>query len=66
MVKDLSANAEYIRNSDLIPGCGRSPVRGHGNPLQYSSLENPMGRGAWQAPGMLQSVESQRVGHNCS
>ena len=33
VVKDLPANAEYIRNSDLIPGYGRSPVRGHGNPL---------------------------------
>ena len=33
----------------LIPGLGRSPRRGHGNPLQYSCLENPMDRGAWQA-----------------
>ena len=32
-----------------IPGLGRSPGEGHGNPLQYSCLENPMGRGAWQA-----------------
>ena len=32
----------------LIPGLGRSPRRGHGNPLQYSFLENPHGRGAWQ------------------
>ena len=32
-----------------IPGLGRSPGGGHGNPLQYSSLENPMDRGAWQA-----------------
>ena len=33
----------------LIPGSGRSPGGGHGNPLQYSCLENPMDRGAWQA-----------------
>ena len=33
---------------DSIPGLGRSPGEGHGNPLQYSCLENPMGRGAWQ------------------
>ena len=32
-----------------IPGLGRSPGRGHGNPLQYSCLENPTDRGAWQA-----------------
>ena len=32
-----------------IPGSGRSPGKGNGNPLQYSCLENPMGRGAWQA-----------------
>ena len=33
----------------LIPGLGRSPGGGHGNPLQYSCQENPMDRGAWQA-----------------
>ena len=33
----------------LIPGSGRSPGEGHGNPLQYSCLENPMNGGAWQA-----------------
>ena len=33
----------------LIPGLGRSPGEGNGNPLQYSRLENPMDRGAWQA-----------------
>ena len=34
---------------DPIPGSGRSPGEGHGNPLQYSTLENPMDRGVWQA-----------------
>ena len=49
MVKNLAANAGDIRDMGLIPGSGRSPEGGHGNPLQYSSLENPMDRGAWQA-----------------
>ena len=46
MVKDPSANAG---NSSSIPESGRSPGEGNGNPLQYSCLENPMDRGAWQA-----------------
>ena len=37
------------RNLGLIPGSGRSPGEGNGSPLQYSCLENPMDRGAWQA-----------------
>ena len=37
----------------LIPGSGRSPGGGHGNPLQYSCLENPMDRGAWWGPWRL-------------
>ena len=41
MVKNPPANAGDIRDVGLIPGWGRSPVGGHGNPLQYSSLENP-------------------------
>ena len=38
-----------VRNMGLIPGLGRSPGEGHGNPLQYSCLENPMDSGAWWA-----------------
>ena len=49
MVKNLPANAGDIRYMGLIPGSGRSPRGGHGNPLQYSCLENPMDRGGWQA-----------------
>ena len=45
-VKNLPANAG---NRGLIPGLGRSPGEGYGNPLQYSCLENPMDRGAWWA-----------------
>ena len=49
VVKNLPANAGDIRDTALIPGSGRSPAEGHGNPLQYSCLENPMDRGAWWA-----------------
>ena len=45
MVKNLPE----IGDLGLIPGLGRFPGEGNGNPLQYSYLENPMGRGAWQA-----------------
>ena len=48
MVKNLPANARDVRNMGSIPGSGRSPGGGHGNPLQYFYLENPMDRGAWQ------------------
>jgi len=44
--KNTRASAEDIRYAYSIPGSGRSPVRGHGNPLQYSCLENPTDRGA--------------------
>ena len=49
MVKNPRANAGDARDMDLIPGLGRYPGGGHGNPLQYSCLENSMDRGAWQA-----------------
>ena len=49
MVKNPPANAEYPRDVGSILGLGRSPGEGHGNPLQYSCLENPMDRGTWQA-----------------
>ena len=48
MVKNLPANAGDIRHMGSIPGLGRSPGEGNGNPLQYSFLENPMDREAWQ------------------
>ena len=48
-VKNLPANAGDVRDMGWIPGLGRSPGGGHGNPLQDSCLENPMDRGAWQA-----------------
>ena len=49
VVKNLPANAGEIRDLGLIPGPGRFPGEGHGNPLQYSCLENPIDRRSWQA-----------------
>ena len=49
VVKNLPANAGDVRDEGLTPGLGRSPGGGHGNPLQYSCVENSMDRGAWWA-----------------
>ena len=49
VVKKLAVNAGDIGDMGSIPGSGRSPGGGNGNPVQYSSLENSMGRGAWWA-----------------
>ena len=49
VVKNLPANAGDVRDVGSIPGLGRFPGGGHGNPLQNSCLENPMDRGAWWA-----------------
>ena len=49
VAKNLPANAEDARDVSSIPGLGRSPGEGNGNPLQYSCLGNPMYRGAWWA-----------------
>ena len=62
VVKSPPANARDIKDMGSIPGLGRSPGGGNGNPIQYFCLESPMGRGA----GGLQSMRLQRVGHNCS
>ena len=48
-VKNLSANGGDVVDMGSIPGLGRSPGGGHGNPLQYSCLENPMDKGTWWA-----------------
>ena len=47
--KNLPTNVGDIRDIGSIPGLERSPGGGHGNLLQFSCLENPMDRGAWQA-----------------
>ena len=49
VVKNLPVNAGDIRDTGSVPGWGRSHGGEHGNPLLYSCLENPLGRGAWQA-----------------
>ena len=49
VVKNPPAKAGDAEDMGLIPGSGRSPGGGHGNPLQYSCLENPTDRGAWRA-----------------
>ena len=54
MVKNPPANAGDVRNAGSIPGLGRSPGGEHGNPLQYSCLENPME----EESGVLQSIKS--------
>ena len=51
MVKNLPANEEAAGDMNSIPGLGRSPGGGNGNPLQYSCQDNPMDRGAWWARG---------------
>ena len=57
VVKNLPASAGDIRDVGSIPGLRRFPGEGHGNPLQYSCLENPVDRGAWWAAvhGVAQS-----------
>ena len=49
MVKTMPASAGDVRDMGSIPGSGRSPGGGRGNPLQYCCLENPMDRGPWWA-----------------
>ena len=58
--KEPPASAGDLRDAGSIPGPGRSPRGGHGTPLQYSCLENPMA----EEPGGLQSMGSQRVRHD--
>ena len=58
--KEPACNAGDAGDTGSMPGSGRSPGRGHGNPLQYSCLENPMDRRVWQAT----VHRSQRVGYN--
>ena len=66
MVKNLPANAGDIRDVGLTPGWERLPGAGHGNPLQYSCLENPIDRGAWWAivHGVAKSWTSLKRQHS--
>ena len=68
-VKNLTANAGNSGDAGSIPGLGRSPGGGNGNPLQYSCLENSIDRGAWQATvhGVTKSRWSpQSMGCKCT
>ena len=49
VIRNPPANARDIRDSGSIPGSGRSPGEGNGNPLQYSCLRNPTDREAWKS-----------------
>ena len=60
VLKNPPANAGDLRDPGLIPGSGISPGGGHGNPLEYSCLGNPME----EESGGLQSIVSHRVGHD--
>ena len=60
LVKNPSASARDARDMGSVPGSGRSPGGGHGSPLPYSCLENPM----TEELGRLQSMGSHRVGHD--
>ena len=57
MVMNTPANARGVRDAGSVPESGGFPGEGHGSALQYSCLENPMDRGAWQAtvPGITKS-----------
>ena len=60
VVKNTPTNAGDVREAGLIPGLGKSPGGGHGNPLQYPSLDDFMNRAAWWATVM----RLQRVSHD--
>ena len=62
VVKNVLANAGDKRDSGWIPGSGRSPGVGNGNPLQYSCLKNPIDRRAWRAI-VHEVTESDRTEH---
>ena len=66
VLKNLPANAGDLRDTGLIPGLGRSPGEGNGNPLQYSCLENPMDRVWWATIHVVQRelVTVKAIKHN--
>ena len=65
VVKNLPANAGDARDKDSIPGSGKAPGEGNGNPRQYFCLGNPMDRVASWATTILGVAESDRTEHVC-
>ena len=67
VVENSPASAGDIRDPGSIPGSGRSPGGGHGNPLQYSCLKNPVDRGAWcvTVHGITQSNVTKVTSRSC-
>ena len=62
VVKNTPANSGDIKDAGSTPRSGRSPGGGHGNPLQYSGLENATDRGAWQDTGQrLKALHTTEV-----
>ena len=61
--KEVACNGEAAGDSGLISGSGRSLGGGHGNPFQYSCLENPMDRGAWWAT--VDGIAKSQAGLKC-
>ena len=64
VIKNLPSNAGDSRDVDLIPELRRSPRGGHGNPLQYSCLENPTDRGTWRADSPWGHKQSDTAEHS--
>ena len=62
MITNPPVNAGDVRDIGSIPGSGIPSGRGHGNPVQYSCLGNPIDRRAWRAA--VQSIGSKSIGHN--
>ena len=67
IIKNPPASAGDIRDAGLIPVSRRSPEGKHANPLQYSFLENPVDRGAWQATvhRVAESDTTEATSHSC-
>ena len=65
VVKEYACNAGDAGDIGLIPGSETSPGEGHGNPFQYSCLENPMDRGAWWT-AVHRVIESEVTEHACT